>query len=410
MYTYPLVKTGTSQDLMTIVARACERRIAREGQVLPQKTAAQRALLEAPFNVVGAAVRWTLRLLPADLTVRFHDWLFATLAKGRNYPFDAASPALEEARKLAASLDSPAIVALISHPPVYGDMAHMNFELVRHATLAMRQVRGRPCRPRLVVAVDLFALDTISVVEEGVYAGFMGLYHLGFDRLAVTRGWASSLLVSPTAWHRMVHRLIGRLDDGGEVGMVLAGGVPQTARVLYAAREWVQARRRESPLRRTPAKVLASLRKGAAYRKFEEEGPCGPGLRKSAWRMSEAWLMSAVAEGEGSLSAEGRETAQAILKALEVPGNLAGLEAELRRETPYRGRFFRVLAGRVRRRRPIVFIPVIHHDEPGRLGVEIKRPWVWKEGAGDIQASGPRGPWSGSAHDFAKAFGEENFK
>jgi len=39
-------------------------------------------------------------------------------------------------------------------------MAHLNFELVRHATLALRAARGRPCRPRLVVAIDPFALDT----------------------------------------------------------------------------------------------------------------------------------------------------------------------------------------------------------------------------------------------------------
>jgi hypothetical protein len=394
---------------MTIVVRACERRMAREGQVLPEKTAAQRTLLEAPANAFGVAIRLLMQFLPADLVVKFHDWLYATLAKGRNYPFDAASPALEEARKLACDLEEPALIALISHPPVHGDMAHMNLELVRHATLALRHVRGKPCRPRLVVAVDLFALDTITVPEEGVYAGFMGRFHLGFDRLAVTRGWASSIFVSPAAWPRMIYRLLGRLGDGGEVGMVLAGGVPQTARVLYAAREWAQERRRESPLKSQPARILANLRKFEAYRNFEENGPCGPGLRRSAWRMMEAWLMSAVAEGEAELGGEGRFVAESILKALEVPGDLAGLEAEMKRETPYRGRFFRVLAGRARRR-PLLFIPVIHHDEPGRYGVEIKRPWAWKPGKGELAAVGPSGPWRGGPSDFAKAFGQENFK
>ena len=186
MYTYPLVKTGTAQDLMTIIARACERRNAATGVVLPQKTAAQRALLEVPFNLVGMGVRLVMSLLPADTVLRFHDWLFRTLAKRESFPFDAASPAVKEAERLVAELGDPAIVALISHPPVYGDMAHMNFQLVRQAMLALRQARGRPCRPRLVVAVDLFALDTISVLEEGVYAGYMGLYHLGLDRLAVS--------------------------------------------------------------------------------------------------------------------------------------------------------------------------------------------------------------------------------
>lgn len=396
---------------MTIVARACERRIAREGQVLPNKTAGQRALLEAPFNVVGAAVRTLMHVLPSDVVLKFHDKLFSGLAEGKNYPFDPASPAILEAKRLAEELGGDAaIVALISHPPVYGDMAHMNFELVRHAMLAMRQARGRPCRPRLVAAVDLFALDTIAIPVEGIYAGYMGLYHLGLDRLAISRGWASSMLVSPTAWHKMVHRLIGRLDAGGEVGMVLAGGVPQTTRVLYAAREWAQARRKESALRSRPAEILRRLRQDEAYRKFEAEGPCGEGLRKSAARMMEAWLMSAVAEGEGRLSQEGRAVVAACLKALDVSADLAELERELARETPYRRRFFRVLAGRVRPRRPVVFIPVAHYDEDGRRGIEIKSPWAWKRGEGELERFG-RGAWArGSVDDFAMAFGEENFK
>lgn len=389
MYTYPLVKTGTSQDLMAIVARMTERRIARESIVLPEKSAAQRALLEAPFNALGLALRAVMRLLPADAVLSFHNRLFSALAKGRNYPFDPSAPAVEQARRLVAELGDPAIVALISHPPVYGDMAHMNFELVRHAMLAMRRARGRPCRPRLVVAVDLFALDTISIPEEGVYAGYMGLYHLGLDRLALSRGWASSLLVSPTAWHRMVHRLIGALDAGGEVGMVLAGGIPETSRVLYAAREWAQDRRRASPLRRDPAEVLRRLRSHAAYRRFEEEGPCGPGLRKSAWRMLEAWVMQAAADGDV------RPAAELALDALRVSGGVEDLEAELRRETPYRRRFFRVLAGRVRPRRPVVFIPVAHGDG----GIVIKSPWHWTKGRGGLDPD-----------EFAKRFGEENFK
>ena len=56
-----------------------------------------------------------------------------------------------------------------------GDLAHLNIELARRSMLDLRKVRGRPCRPRMVVAVDPFALDTLSLLEEGFYAGYGAL-------------------------------------------------------------------------------------------------------------------------------------------------------------------------------------------------------------------------------------------
>ena len=112
----------------------------------------------------------------AAASVAFHDRLFAALAAPHSYRFDREVPTVLRARALAARLEAetgkaPALLALISHPPVLGELAHMNLELVRHATLALRAVRGRPCRPRMVAATDAFALDSISIWEEGIYAG-----------------------------------------------------------------------------------------------------------------------------------------------------------------------------------------------------------------------------------------------
>lgn len=423
LYTYPLTKTGTSQDLMTIVARACERRIAREGHELPAKSGLERAVFEAPFNAVGMALRLAVALLPADLSVAFHDWLFRRLAAPRGYAFDASSPELARARTLAAELESesrkaPALVALISHPPVYGELAHMNFELVRQAVLALRQARGRPCRPRLVVAVDFFALDTVSVPVEGLYAGFMGLYHLGLDRLAVGRAWLSRIFVGETHWHRLMHRLLRRLRAGGEVGLVLSGGVPQTTRVLYAAREWAAALRRRAPRRASPNEVLSALRAHEGYRRFEDDGQI---VLKSTWRRLEAWAMAAVAgAGEGTSSAEhgqlqpeARGVLLSCAEALgfgsaEAASAVDELAGELARETPYRPRFFRVLAARLLRCRDVVFVPVRHTMEP--LGVRLGEAWAWKAGRGTLEALRADGRrWRGSPEDFARLFVEENF-
>lgn len=418
LYTYPLAKTGTSQDLMTIVARACERRIAREGRELPAKSGLERAVLEAPFNAVGMALRLAVALLPTDMSVAFHDWLFKRLAAPYGYAFDAASPELARARSLAAEMErasrkAPALVALISHPPVYGELAHMNFELVRQAVLALRQVRGRPCRPRLVVAVDFFALDTVSVPVEGLYAGFMGLYHLGLDRLAVGRAWLSSIFVGETHWHRLMHRLLRRLRSGGEVGLVLSGGVPQTTRVLYTTREWAAALRRRAPRRSRPGEVLQALRAHEAYRRFEADGEI---VLASTWRRLEAWAMAAVAEvsaEHGKLQPEAREVLLSCAGALGMPPAEAGaavdeLSRELARETPYRPRFFRVLASRLLRCRDVVFVPVRHTMQP--LSVRLGEAWAWKAGRGTLEALRADGRrWSGSPDDFARLFVGENF-
>ncbi len=389
-YAYPTIKTGTSQDLLSIVTRAYEAHIERLQLALPVKPQSRRLWLEPPFVAVGAAVAGLLELIPADAALKIMSKIYASLSAPRSYPFDPKSPALlrsiELVRRVERGAGKPAaLFALISHPPVMGDLAHLNFELVRHAGLALRELRGRPCRPRLVAAVDPFALDTVSLPEEGVYAGFMGRYHLGFDRLALARPRGSRPLLKKARWDRMPWRLLRLLERGGEASMVLAGGVPSTTRVLYAAREWTARLRRKSPLRGKPAEVLARLRRNADFRRFDEQGPHGRALARSAWRLAEAWAMAALCSvfgfaGEacsdtGVVSGDAeralRELAAAFgLSEAESQDALSELKDELLRETPYRQRLFRVLAARVARRRPVVVLPVAHTLEP--LGVVIK--------------------------------------
>ena len=435
MYAYPTVKTGTAQDLMSIIVRACERLIEAQKTVLPVKTSGQRACLSAPFNLAGAALSGLMSSLPADLALSGHDALFRRLAKTRTYPFDAASPVLERGARLVSEVQketgvAPALLSLISHPPVWGDAGLMNIELVRQAMLGLRLLRGAACRPRLVVAVDYFALDAFSVPEEGLYAGYMGLYHLGFDRLALGRGAASAAIVGRTSWKHMGHRLMGRLAQGKEVGMVLAGGVPATTRVLFAAREWIQGQRRQAPLRRDPAEVLRRLRALPDYRAFEAVAPFGSGLMRSAWRMLEGWVMWEVAglstppervveapAETGALTPQVSGVMARCLEALGLPRDrhvpaLAALTSELGRETPFRTRFFSALASRVLDKgRPIVFLPLAHRMgmDPG---VDFLDAWAWTRQDGALRvrcASGPLESRGSTPEAFALRFGRENF-
>ncbi|MCX5797702.1 MAG: hypothetical protein NTY77_19605 [Elusimicrobia bacterium] len=421
---------------MSIVAQAGERALARAGTVLPRKTPLARSLLEPPCNLAGSLLRTLFDLLPADLVLSIHDAIHRRLAGGRCYPFDADAPALARAAAEARTLEAetgkaPALLAFISHPPVLGDLGHLNFELMRHAFLALRAVRRRPCRPRLVVAVDPFALDTAGLAAEGFYAGVMGLYHLGLDRLAFTRGRLSSLILGEAAWPRLAWRLDRRLREGGEVVMSLSGGAPATARMLYTAREWIAAQRRASPLRGRPAEVLRRLRTDQGFRRFEAEGPLGPGLRRSAWRMLEGWIVSAAAghpwagsalsqssAETGRLEPEAREALAAGLSALgstqeQQTAAWAALEEEWPRETPWRRRLFRHLAGRVLARgRPLLFLPVAHRWGP-RPGIVVGEAWSWQAGAagrisGRVLGAAPR-QWQGTADEFALEFGKANY-
>lgn len=417
-YAYPSPRTGTAQDLMRVITLAAEREL-EKGHVLPAKSEAARRWLEPACRLFGVAVAGVLELVPADWGVAFHERLFRALAAPHRYPFDAAAATLARARALTEALRrragrEPALLALISHPPVLGDLAHMNLELVRHTTHALRAIRGRPCRPRLVTAIDPFALDTLSLYEEGIYAGFMGTFHLGIDRLSLGRGHLGPLLTPGASWHAMAPRLLRVLGRGGEVGLVPSGGIPGTGRVLYGAREWVGAARRESPRRARPADVaraLAAEPAFAGFAQFEPELPRPPGV----WRLLDLWLMAATVGLLPGLAPA--DAARAILSALDVPAPrreplLAELRVDLTRETPRRRRLFRLIAGRVARRRPVVFVPIVHGTEPP--GVSVGEAWAWESSSGGrvrfARADGPEAVREATPDEFADLFVEENFR
>ncbi len=420
-YAYPVPRTGTAQDLLGVVTRAYELELERRGVLLPVKSEASRRWIEPGFRALGIGLAKVMNAVPADWTVAFHNWLFGSLSAPRTYAFDPQTPAIVGARALIEDLEkrtgrAPAILALISHPPVLGDLAHLNFELVRHATLALRAVRGRPCRPRLVAAIDPFALDTASIVEEGLYAGYMGTFHLGIDRLALGRGHPGTALTPLAAWAAMPMRLLRALSEGGEIGLVPAGGVPSTSRVLYGVREWARAVRAKSPRRGRPAEVERALRADPSFARFERAAAAAAPAAGRTWRLIDAWLMMAAAgllpdenaDGGGGRGAGLRST----VPAAERPDLLAELARDLSRETPRRLRLFRLLAGRVARRRPLVLLPIVHRVEP--LGVESLEAWSWEwTGPGRVTARSAAAPAAAvetTPEAFAERFVQENFK
>lgn len=117
---------------------------------------------------------------------------------------------------------------------------------------------------------------------------------------------------------------------------------------------------------------------------------------------------------QGRLTPAVRERLEACLEAMAIAaearaGCIEALAEEFSRETPYRARFFRLLAGRVLPLRPVVFLPIVHR--PGAApGIDIKDAWAWTEGdARGLQGLGPSGSWQGGAESFAEKFIKENF-
>jgi len=414
----PAHRTGTAQDLLRVVTRAYELEVEKTGERLPKKGEAGRRWIAPPFRLLGVLFAFFMRLLPAEWALSFHERVYARLA-GRTYPFDFDSPVMRRARALVERLEaetgqSPALLALISHPPAVGELSHLNFELGRRALRVLRELRGRPCRPRQVVATDPFALDTASVAGEGFYAGYMGTYHLGIDRMALGRAGAWLSLTPRASWVSMPQRLLRFLREGGEVGLVLAGGIPSTGRVLYGVREWARRARVGSSRETAPEEVARALRGDESYARFERAVSKTLRLPRSSWRLVEVWLMAAAA---GLLPGESLEAAAvAALACLGTPGDLrptllAELFREVARETPTRRRLFRLLAGRVARRRPIVFLPLVHHVDP--FGVELREARSWEGlGHGRVRvrrADAPETVLEIDCENFAEKFVEENF-
>jgi hypothetical protein len=124
-----------------------------------------------------------------------------------------------------------------------------------------------------------------------------------------------------------------------------------------------------------------------------------------------------MAAAAGLLPGETAESAgRAALACLAVPDAsraalLAELASDMARETPSRRRLFRLLAGRVARRRPLLLIPVVHRTGP--LGVTEREAWgvTWtgKDRVRVVRAGSPGRAEDMTAEELAERFTQEHF-
>ncbi len=415
---------GTAEDLFALFAR-------REYQALgqpPYKGPLARGLVEPALQAFGRAVAEAVDLLPAGASLALQDRLYRVAQGTPDEPtVRADDPELVQAAALAREAERrsgrrAAVACLFSHAPVEKEWLHLNPLMFRSALKGLAAVRGGPCRPRLINAVDAFALDMLPAFDEGAYAGFMSAIHLGFLRVVRARPAMGRVFTRGAGWDRIALKTVRLLAGGGELLMVLAGGVPSTARGYYALREAVGRLCRGSPSAADPRAALERLAaREPSFAAFRGSGEVG-GL-KSAWRLFEAWVLDLAMSraGRAALMAGRLDPAAAaalvaVANALRVPAPEFSaarkvLEAELERETPFRRRFLSLAARRVAGRgRPLLLLP-LGWGRHGAVKVAFGPPaCLLPAPPGKVLLLGPDGNVEESTpEDFARPFVSPRF-
>jgi len=176
------------------------------------------------------------------------------------------------------------------------------------------------------------------------------------DPYQTVKGWLQRhLFLRHTGYEYIWRRLLDRLKHGVPVVMVLPGGLPHNARLLYAAREFIL----KLPITRWPYSKRIAQQKwmDVLRRPVQGKRPCEKGEIPPASRESLRQLL-----GEWGLPDAERDPC------LEL------FEREFRQEVPYRTRLMRVLLQRLAARgKPVLLMAIAHSDhEPY---VRLATPW-----------------------------------
>ena len=180
---------GTAEDLFALFVRADYGAVGAP----PLKGRLGRSLVEPFFQAVGRALAELGELLPDRVSLAVQDRLYrAAQGLGGEPGVDGDDPALRAAADLALEAERrtgkrAAFACLLAHAPVDSRWLHLNPLMFRTALRGLALARQGNCRPRLVNAVDAYALDMLPVFGEGLYAGYMTRAHLGFMRLTRAR-------------------------------------------------------------------------------------------------------------------------------------------------------------------------------------------------------------------------------
>jgi hypothetical protein len=323
-----------------------------------------RTFVEPFFNVLGLMFGQGLAWTPRPLRRRAIQWL--NVRFGRHAPeenprlTERIREALDQAKMLQRKTGRwPAVLVLTSHPETTGDLQWLRFEVLRQGLqLADALVEANPrqpffrSHPKVLLAIDPFALDTVSAAIGGFYAAAMHRLYLAWDRQSSLQPWIQRhILLGDTHYSNIGWRLLETLRNDVPVIMVLAGGLPFNARLLYGVREFVHRMpiRKWNISKRQAQKGLMELLTPPEDGVWPaDEGRVPPSRRE---RVIELWRSWGLEQGfEESC--------------------WRSLLEEFQPAVPLRSRFFRVLLERlVAKGKPLMLIPVAHGSTPPHVQV-----------------------------------------
>jgi hypothetical protein len=369
------------EDLINKVIAADALRRQARGERRARFKPSQRVWIEPFFNLLGLLWGQITLLLPWPLHKPYVQWVVHQMGGHTPIENPELPRRMEETVRLARDLKAktgqwPALLVLMSHPETEGPLEWLRFEIMcQGLQVADAVIEARapgslyPGHPRCLLAIDPYALDTVSPAVAGFYAAWMSRIYLAYDRQPSTQSLIQKhLLLRKTDYTRIAWKLLWHLKKDTPVLMALGGGLPFNARLLYSAREFVQRLR---PARWNVSKRTAQIELMEILMMPEELAP--PAQAGELPQAKQQAIREALIRwGLPSQEAEGR--VREFVEEFKLP-------------VPYRARLFRVLGRRlVARGKPLILLPISHHDTPPYI--QIASPVAIEKTTEDIESFG----------------------
>ncbi len=384
----------TPESLIDLIIKADAIRRRAMGMAPARYKPHQRRWIEPWFNVLGMLFGRAQGLVPWRWRRRLDLWMCRKMAGHAPEENPELEPRIAETVALARWLQRetsawPATLVLTSHPETMGSLQWLRFELLRQGLQvadAVVDARLKPIEeisetrpnkrdgnirrpilssrfsaltsrhPQCFLAIDPYALDTVTPSVGGFYAAWMHHVYMAWDRQPSTQSWIQkSILLRDSGYARVIWRLIDRLKRDIPVLMMLPGGLPHNARMLYGAREFVH---------RLPVSRWLFSKRDAEKRIMEILMEPVDGVRP--------------AEG-GDLPPPTEKAlrqflASCNLTAAQVNQAFEEFKIEFSLTVPYRARFFNVLNRRlVARGKPLILVAMTHGAVSPHI--RVAEPW-----------------------------------
>jgi hypothetical protein len=384
------------EDLVNLVIEADTLRREALGGEPSRFKPSQRVTVEPFFNLLGRAFGFAQSLLPWPIRQKADLWLNQKLAgHGPEFNPDLARVTSETvglAQKVREQTGRwPALLVFTSHPETVGPLEWLRFEVIRQGLVIANAVATaekpnawvRPA-PQCFLAIDPYALDTLSPAVGGFYAGWMHQLYLAWDRQPSTQSWIQRhWLLKGAGYERIFWRLLRRVRKNPVV-MVISGGLPQNARLLYATREFAQ----RLPVRQQHKRAIEFALMRLLMQPVEGVRPAERGTLPAETRMAiAAWMKDFGMSDED------------VNRWLEP---FAGIFS---RSVPDRVRLINILARRLALRgQPLLMLGVSHRDQAPHVALsEPHALFAFDEKLVAQRQTGQAAEWGG-AEGFTRQF------